>query len=75
MTGRGIDICRQCHSFLHKKFPEKVLGRELNTVEKILENETMRAYLAWAGKNRANRQANFQDQVSSVRVLSRSRYD
>ncbi|MDX5152254.1 MAG: hypothetical protein R3188_07240 [Acidiferrobacterales bacterium] len=51
MTGRDIDICRRCHSFLHKKFPEKVLGRELNTLEKILTNEIVRTYLKWAEKN------------------------
>ena len=50
MTERGIDICRRCHSYLHKKFPEKILGRELNTLEKILANETVGNYLAWARK-------------------------
>ena len=55
MTERGIDICRRCHSYLHKKFPEKMLGRELNTREKIVTNETMRNYLAWARKNGVGR--------------------
>ena len=55
MTERGIDICRRCHSYLHKKFPDKMLGRELNTREKIVTNETMRNYLAWARKNGVGR--------------------
>jgi hypothetical protein len=52
MKQRGIDICRRCHSFIHKKFPEKVLGRELNTLAKIVANDTISAYLKWARKQR-----------------------
>jgi len=52
MKARGIDICRRCHSFIHRKFSEKSLGRELNTLDKILENETMTAYLKWARKQK-----------------------
>lgn len=50
MTSRGIDICRRCHSFLHKQFSEKYLGRELNTVEKILSDRTIQSYVKWARK-------------------------
>jgi len=50
MTGRGIDICRRCHSFLHKQFSEKHLGRELNTVDKILSDRTIQSYVKWARK-------------------------
>jgi hypothetical protein len=50
MKERGIDICRRCHSFIHKKFSEKYLGRELNTLEKLEQNEIIKAYLKWAKK-------------------------
>ena len=50
MKERGIAVCRKCHSFLHKQFSEKYLGRELNTLEKILENETIQNYARWARK-------------------------
>jgi len=52
MRARGVDICRRCHSFIHRKFPEKVLGRELNTLDKLLANPTIIAYLKWARKHR-----------------------
>lgn len=52
MRRRGIDICRKCHSFIHRKFPEKTLGRELNTLEALLANTTIRAHLKWARKRR-----------------------
>lgn len=48
MRERGIYICRRCHSFIHKKFSEKVLGRELNTLEKLLENRVIAKYVQWA---------------------------
>ena len=50
MRERGIDICRRCHSFIHKKFSEKFLGRELNSLDKIKANDTVRTYIKWARK-------------------------
>ena len=50
MKHNGIDVCRRCHSFIHKKFSEKTLGRELNTLEKLLENEEIAKYRVWAKK-------------------------
>ena len=48
MRERGIQVCRRCHSFIHKQFPEKQLGRELNTLEKLLAHEKMAAFVEWA---------------------------
>lgn len=52
MRERGVDICRKCHWFIHGKFSEKVLGRELNTLESLVGNETVQTYVAWAKKQR-----------------------
>lgn len=51
MKEKGIDVCRKCHSFVHKKFSEKFLGRELNTLDKIKNNEVVSKYIKWARKN------------------------
>ncbi len=51
MREHGIDICRRCHSYIHKKFTEKQLGRELNTLDKLMADETVRAYVQWARKH------------------------
>lgn len=51
MRKRGIDICRKCHSFIHKKFSEKELGRVLNTLELLQDNETINTYVSWAKKH------------------------
>ena len=50
MIERGILVCRKCHSFIHKQFSEKHLGRELNTLDKIQDNDVIKRYLVWAKK-------------------------
>ena len=50
MKERGIWVCRRCHSFIHKQFSEKVLGRELNTLDKLLSNEKIILFIKWAKK-------------------------
>lgn len=52
MKTRGLYLCRPCHSFIHKKYPEKYLGRELNTLEKLQADEVTATYLRWAKKQR-----------------------
>lgn len=54
MQERGIDVCRRCHSFIHKQFLEKMLGRELNTLAKLQSNEKLANYLKWARKHNNN---------------------
>lgn len=49
---RGLDICRACHSYLHKHFSEKDLGRSLNTRDALLDNEKIRRWVSWAKKRR-----------------------
>ena len=36
MQTRGIDVCRKCHSYLHRVLDEKELGRNYNTREALL---------------------------------------
>ena len=50
MVSEGINVCRPCHSFIHRQFSEKILGRELNTLKTLLENEIVSHYLTWARK-------------------------
>jgi len=42
---RGIDICSYCHQYIHKLYSEKELGRDFNTLEKLLADEQLQAYL------------------------------
>ncbi|WP_210330510.1 hypothetical protein [Aliikangiella sp. G2MR2-5] len=46
----GIDVCRPCHSFIHRQFSEKELGRNFNTLEKLKQEPVISKYLCWARK-------------------------
>lgn len=48
MKQRGIILCRPCHSFIHQNYSEKVLGRQLNTLELLLGEERVQKHIAWA---------------------------
>lgn len=52
MKTRGIMVCRRCHSFIHRQFSNKRLGRELNTLEALLDNEVIEKYVKWARKQK-----------------------
>jgi len=47
---RKIPVCKDCHSSIHELIEEKELGRDFNTLEKLLSNEKIIRYLEW--KNR-----------------------
>lgn len=46
-----INICSNCHTFLHANFSESELRDNLNTLNKILTNETCLKYLNWRIKH------------------------
>lgn len=46
----GIDICRDCHLFIHKHYSEKHLGRELNSLEKLLSDPVIFKFVQWVRK-------------------------
>jgi hypothetical protein len=48
-----ISVCRDCHRYIHKAVPkEKELGRFFNTVEKLLNHETIGRFVEWASKQK-----------------------
>ena len=49
--GKGIQVCKQCHSTIHDLIPsEKELGRYYNTLEKLLNHPAIRSYVEWKRK-------------------------
>ena len=50
MRESGIYICRSCHSFIHRQFAEKTLGRDLNSLQALLADEKIKKHIAWARK-------------------------
>jgi len=52
MKHRGIDLCSDCHSFIHRQYSNKELGRIYNTKESLLENEKVQKFINWVKKQR-----------------------
>ena len=52
MHTRGIDLCTQCHQYIHSIFSEKELGRYYNTLEALLADEKVAKYVEWAKKQK-----------------------
>ncbi len=44
---KGINICQQCHSFIHRQYSEKILGRKLNTLPKLMADPVIARYIDW----------------------------
>jgi hypothetical protein len=49
---QGIDLCKDCHKFLHRQFTEKQLGRDLTTRDAMLQNETITNFIQWVRKKK-----------------------
>ncbi len=48
----GINICRRCHTGLHKLFDEMTLARDLNTLQALRENEAVQKHCAWVRRQK-----------------------
>ena len=47
-----INICRMCHSCIHRFFTNDQLAAEYNTLELLLADERYQKYAQWASKQR-----------------------
>ncbi|EAY26634.1 hypothetical protein [Microscilla marina] len=52
MKTRGLNLCRMCHSTIHKFFELKDLGLHYNTKDKLMENEKFANYVKWVKKQK-----------------------
>lgn len=49
---KGINICKEdCHKEIHKYISEKDMGREYNTLEKLLSHPKVKKYIEWLQKH------------------------
>lgn len=48
----GIDLCKDCHKFVHDQFTEKELGRDLNNRQKMLEHKSIQKFVQWVRKKK-----------------------
>lgn len=46
----GANLCHDCHDAVHRFLPEKVLGKEYNTLEKLLAHDKISTFVHWVSK-------------------------
>lgn len=50
---RTVDLCHDCHRAVHELVPsEKELGRQFNTVEKLLAHVPIARFVEWARRQK-----------------------
>ena len=49
---RGVRICRLCHNGIHRMFDEMTLGQELNSLDRLREEESLIRHARWVSKQR-----------------------
>ncbi|AZI43714.1 HNH endonuclease [Deinococcus psychrotolerans] len=50
-----VMLCGACHKFLHKTFSNAELAGELNSVDALLEQESVQRFVAWLSKQPATK--------------------
>lgn len=50
----GADLCHDCHDAVHRFIPEKVLGKDYNTVEKLMAHEKVSGFVTWVSKRKGS---------------------
>ena len=53
--GETINICSACHRQIHSLFDNKLLAKELNTVDKLSTEPQMQKFLMWVRKQRPDK--------------------
>lgn len=48
-----ILVCRDCHDAIHQFIPEKELGKNYNTKEKLLGHEKVAGFVKWIATKKA----------------------
>lgn len=49
---QGINICRQCHSGIHRQYDEMQLAKTFNTLEKLMNDEVLTRHFDWVSKQK-----------------------
>ncbi len=49
----GIDICRRCHSGLHKLHDEMTLAKRLNTLEALQQDDAVQRHVSWVSRQKS----------------------
>lgn len=53
--GETVNICSACHRQIHTLFENKLLAKELNTLQKLSAEPQMQKFLMWVKKQRPDK--------------------
>lgn len=51
---RGVELCRRCHTGLHRLYDEMTLGRELNTLEALRRDPAVQRHAQWVRRQKSD---------------------
>ena len=49
-----VDLCKPCHREIHRQIPEKEMGRNFNTLEKLKAHDKVKGFVEWFYTNEYN---------------------
>ena len=49
---QGIDICRQCHTGIHKTYSEMELAKHFYSKERLQQDPTLTTHFSWVAKQK-----------------------
>ncbi|MGK7891105.1 MAG: hypothetical protein AB4042_17385 [Leptolyngbyaceae cyanobacterium] len=52
VLNQGVDICRMCHSGIHRHYDEMVLAKSFSSLEALLADEALRKHFDWVAKQK-----------------------
>lgn len=48
----GIDVCRACHTGIHRLHDEMTLAKHLNTLMALRDDDAIRRHVAWVARQK-----------------------
>jgi hypothetical protein len=52
LGNQTIEVCRPCHNHIHRSYDNRTLALQYNTLNKLLNDETILKYAKWASRQR-----------------------
>ena len=49
----GINICRRCHTGIHKLYDEMTLAKKFYTLQLLLSDEAVARHISWVAKQKS----------------------
>ena len=54
---RGVDICRPCHSGIHKRYDEMTLAKQFASFEALVQDVSLQKHFQWVAKQKVKQRS------------------